>query len=201
MHRYLCVLSSAGFLMLSVFVYRHLKINLVDLCDLSKCPYCYGTDLCVYFKNGDVTLVTDSLDSLIFNYVNTKNVYLAKFHNKSVIIKKLAHDKEISEFDDLLCTERGLGSDCSVSEIHDVFDYKSELVMFLNHSEYLSNFKTCSEDATMLFLDLILRNKPENVSEDIYMRQVWTILKLNVEPLLLQVRLMIDKHFCSFLFE
>ena len=78
--------------------------------EVPKCPACYGENLCPEILKERLTLSNWTfLKSFLFN---AKNTYFGQFRGESVILKKLAHDRELKNFDDGLChlTQRSCDS-------------------------------------------------------------------------------------------
>ena len=116
----LLVYTFIAILCLSVYkLYRHRDIQLSDdtFSNLSKCPACYGSSLCTYFKSGDIALLGYSwwsIDSLF----NVKNVYHGVWwsRNRSVVLKKLGYDSELAQLDRRICDFVHLDGSCDVKE-------------------------------------------------------------------------------------
>ena len=70
---------------------------------LSKCPACYGDDLCSYISAGDIQL-TGADSWRLLKHLNVKNVFKGfwKSRNQSVVIKKLGYDSEMEDIDSSL---------------------------------------------------------------------------------------------------
>lgn len=169
----------------SSVLYHYTTKSVFDLCEFEKCPYCYGVDLCEEFKQNKITLKVDSLKTFFYNYVSVKNVYLAKFHQESVVLKKLGHNDELNNLDKQVCSET---SDSDFSENSNyVINYTDKIVTFLNRAADISDFKICSEEASAIFLQNVLYLGSKANTMDTYIKNIWTILQVNVEPLLIQV--------------
>ena len=77
----------------------------------SKCPACYGRNLCEKFlyKKTSNDVVTQQEELKIFsrwnilNVLNVKNVFYGKFANNIYVLKKLAHNSELAQFDNNVC--------------------------------------------------------------------------------------------------
>ena len=97
------------FLILHIFC--NVKIDNVFV-SKSKCPSCYGNDLCNDLQEAEVFKNWN-----ILSVLNTKNVYLGKFKDKKCVMKKLAHNNELDNFDSLLCSSYKLSGKCDVSDV------------------------------------------------------------------------------------
>jgi len=71
-----------------------------NVLEISKCPGCYGQNLCPQILKGSISLTNWSLSKYLFN---AKNTFFAQYNGKRVILKKLAHDHELVEFDQQMC--------------------------------------------------------------------------------------------------
>ena len=92
--------------LLCFFIYeilrRSKKINLRshEVLEIEKCPACFGEDLCPEFFHGTIQLKDFALWQSLFN---EKNIYFGQYKGKDVVLKKLAHDKELLNFDTKIC--------------------------------------------------------------------------------------------------
>ena len=95
--------------MIVLTVLHHPHVLILDLRDdsfseVSKCPACYGDNLCSLISEADIQL--SGLDSwTISRHFNTKNVFRGFWssRNMSVIIKKLGYDSELEQLDKKIC--------------------------------------------------------------------------------------------------
>lgn len=180
-------LLSFSVLVLSVVLYKYLKIDLIKYCEREKCPYCYGTDLCEFFTNNTVNIVDETFTKFFTNRFSVKNVIYAELFGENVVLKKLVHTKQLLEFDELICTDNKLGKGCNISLVNDYHNYTDKILEVLNtKNRQLAAFKLCSEKGANVFAYEIF-SKYKTPEE---LKHVWTALKLNVEPLLLEVRLL-----------
>ena len=79
-----------------------LKIDLSNhkVLEIEKCPACYGDDLCPEFIHGNIEISNQNFWTVVFN---AKNVYFGLYKGHDVVLKKLAHTKELETFDRKLC--------------------------------------------------------------------------------------------------
>lgn len=170
-------------------LYYYISYPIFDICEFEKCPYCYGIDQCEQFIDNKITLKTDSVVTFIRNYVSVKNVFLASASGgaNTVILKKLGHDGELNNLDKLVCSEISYDNMCNFSVKHDVFNYTEKIVTFLNNASEFRNFRSCSENTSDVFVKSIFQTG-NTVVHDSRITNIWTILQVNVEPLMLQVR-------------
>ncbi|KAK9713022.1 Protein-kinase domain of FAM69 [Popillia japonica] len=152
--------------------------------DLEKCPYCYGNGMCTAFNTKDVRV---SFLSLI-NILNYKNIYYGEYNNIDVIVKKLASSDELRRFDDYVCYENRLDNGCDLGLIDDQQNYTQKILDYMNGNiNEFKPFKVCSKAAAEVLYDEFLKAKPDDVDNKSYLKNVWTTLKINVEPLILQL--------------
>lgn len=144
---------------ISVVTYFVVQKPLVELSDLSKCPFCYGDNLCTAIQRNEITLEFSSFSKFFFNIFSIKNVYFAMYKSQKVILKKLAAEKELLNIN--LCD-----SNCS----------ETEIINNLNEGRN-KNFKLCSG-----FGEIFLRSCRY---KDI--RNICTIIHVNIEPIILEM--------------
>ncbi|XP_045601998.1 divergent protein kinase domain 2A [Procambarus clarkii] len=88
---------------------------------LHTCPACYGQTLCSHLLHDEYSSTTKiQLTGFstwkIMNFFNVKNVYYGESAENSVVLKKLAHDSELKEFDSNLCKASRDTEQCDVSQ-------------------------------------------------------------------------------------
>lgn len=167
-------LISFSVVVFSIILYEYLKVDLIEQCELEKCPYCYGTDLCKLFFNSSINLVDDSLIELITNHFSVKNVFYAEMYQEKIVLKKLAHTNELQQLDEIVSVQFSKNY---------IVNFTKEILNILTvKRKDVSTFKVCSESDAVVFTQEIL----STITED-NLKHIWTILQINVEPLLLQV--------------
>lgn len=96
-----------------------LKIRLQDdrISEASKCPACYGTNLCHFIDTGDIH-VTGPHSWRLSQLINVKNVFHGFWtsRNTSVVIKKLGYDSELELLDRRLCKAASEEAGCHPGE-------------------------------------------------------------------------------------
>lgn len=75
-------------------------LNVADekFLEIKKCPACFGVQLCPAFLTGDIVPETWSRYKAT-QLLNQRNVYFATFHDKHVVLKKLAHNSRLEQLD------------------------------------------------------------------------------------------------------
>ncbi|EFA09089.2 Deleted in autism protein 1 homolog-like Protein [Tribolium castaneum] len=66
-----------------------------NLFDPSKCPFCYGSDLCKDIAR--IRLQYKTFSDLFYNLFSVKNIFFAEYDGKRVVLKKLGHDSELEQ--------------------------------------------------------------------------------------------------------
>lgn len=139
------------------------NISPISLCEPETCPFCYGDNFCNEVKE-NITLKYDSFSSFVFNLLSVKNVYFGEYGDSDIIIKKLVHSsyfdklkEDILKFSNLQITKKHL----------------EEVIC-----EKTSKFQVCDRDTSTTFMHKFVHKNNTHT---------WTILKVNVEPLLLEL--------------
>lgn len=145
------------FVIIGIVAFFLLPKNIIELCDLSKCPFCYGDNFCEDINK--IGLDFSSFSKFFFNVFSVKNVYFGLYNGESVVLKKLIREKEISS---LVLNN----SNCS----------KDEIVKYLSEDNN-KNFKICRGSIDH-FLQCISY-------KDI--KSICAILHVNVEPIILEL--------------
>ncbi|CAH2215388.1 jg22769 [Pararge aegeria aegeria] len=146
----------------SVLLFGGLKgPQVMRLTDLHRCPACYGVTVCPELYSNQITL-----DSSHWNMFNAKNIYYGYTKsNRRVVLKKLAHNWELKEFDDNLCNNWRLK---------------------LDYTEPRKGLVMCPYAYSLYdFIQSFLNNKREGYKSELI--NIWTMLSINPEPIILQV--------------
>lgn len=176
-----------------LYININININLpVDrLCELHKCPACYGISECNYIKNINITL--DDMFSLINYLFGVKNVFMGKYFENKVVLKKLAHTSELKAFDEMLCENRNLQFLCkdnlNINNHNSQLDFyelvKKKLAFnFTEDDNSLLRLCPNIRNIDILFHNLYIKNK--ELDSNIFYINLWTLVMINPEPLLLQ---------------
>ena len=110
------------------------RLNLIRvpdyLTEMSKCPACFGTDMCPEIKSGAIRIVEpDANDEL-----KLKGVYNGYWNQKPVVLKRLNRHKEYAKVDSFLCQNASMELNCDVSKA------------ILSEKSLVQNEKTFSPD-------------------------------------------------------
>lgn len=163
--------------------------RVMSLTDLDRCPACYGITVCPELYSNQIMLESHRWGSIF----NAKNVYHGYTKsNRRVILKKLAHNWELKDFDLKLCSFWNLQHTCrpiNLLNLSNVNDKIIEAVTF-NLSwpdiEPRKGLVMCPYAYSYSdFIQPVLNNGNSNYKVD--MLNVWTMLTINPEPIILQV--------------
>ncbi|XP_063915946.1 divergent protein kinase domain 2A isoform X2 [Zophobas morio] len=129
-----------------------------SLSDSIKCPFCYGIDLCKDVDDKRITLTYKSFGDVFYNLFSVKNLYFAEYGDKRVVLKKLGHKEELDR----------------IRRTHVAQD---DVLNFMKSDDGVRSFRPCSKETAKTFLN--------EMSSNFDLDQIWTILQVNVEPLIL----------------
>lgn len=159
--------------------------------ELPSCPSCYGQGLCPLIlphQNASVQRIelTGTSGWKLMKFVNYKNVYYGHSGENPVVLKKLAHDTELREFDKKVCNmKRALN--CNVSEILGDLLWRNNYDVALVIRQHPSVFG--KSDSIMCNHSRILQHlyrKYTKIDKGPHQQQHFlTTLAINSEPLLL----------------
>lgn len=183
-------LISLLILTLALFI-KKLNLNVIQITEKEKCPACFGVSMCQDIADNSVTLEYTDFYSFFNNMLSVKNVYYGSYKNQKVIMKKLAHKAELDGFDDMICTNPDLlelchtKSDKKYSKIdfhktiitelsnQDLTDPNNKLIMCPTTTNIYGLFKSVQVESTVKHGD--------------YYKFLWSSIKINPEPIILQV--------------
>lgn len=191
-------------LALSNSLYFYLKLDEIHINDESflnklSCPLCYGEDMCSSLETNSkypISLESEFLNTyFVQSLFNVKNVFkgIENYTNKKIILKKLAHDSELKEFDDNEhnCLLRIESEPClSNLAIYNrtLLTKRIDFTSFQAFVNYL-NIESM-KCASQRLMNLTFKTDPE-FSQNYFNKNlmILTTLKLNIEPIILRVKL------------
>lgn len=132
--------------------------DIKELCDLSKCPFCYGDNFCAEITS-NASLDFSSFSKFFFNVFSVKNVYFGLYRVEPIVLKKLISSNEISNM-----------------ELNDVKCSEDEILKYLSDGTN-KNFKLCS-GSPKIFLQSVKYKDIKNVC---------AILHGSIEPIILEL--------------
>lgn len=141
-----------------------------------NCHFCYGFTSCHLLDINELTFDHSDLSAIFSNYFGSKNVYFVKRRNKKMVFKQLASDAELQEFDEISFKFR------NKNDI-DFLTYIKKVVS-TDMNDTNSKLRLCPNTKN---INLLFQNRLSNNSFSY--KIVWTLLKINPEPLILQVML------------
>lgn len=187
-------------LCLSMYIYGSLIVSLtrnhlVDdaFLQTDKCPACYGHSLCWAFKDNQIKLKGWSQVRLL-DFVNIKNVHFAEHseHGQTMVLKKLAHDKELDEIDEKLCQDALRPVGCDIARVlmrTNTGDEIRRLGLLPKHLKGTASMFSCP---TYNLIDKVMESYKEKLKPDnpeVMTRdklQLYVTAITNPEPLMLQ---------------
>ena len=188
------------FIILGISI-KKFNLTVTEITEQEKCPACFGISMCQEINDNKVYFEFTDFYSVFNNIFSIKNVYYGRHKNKKIIMKKLAHKSELDDFDKMICQNIELFELCYKetpnTEIKTDF-YK--LIVFQltqsNMNDPNTKIRLCpsKESIDELLLNLQIKHKPE---KEEYYKYLWTSIKINPEPIILQVT---NNLICNFRF-
>ena len=178
-------LVTYGYIFHYFFLYNHVSDR--GYLETHKCPACYGHSLCNQLQYGMGKYTGYSKLQFLNSLANIKNVNFGRFGGTEVVFKKLAHDSELHDFDEEMCSKAKMGSGCNVGDAMSKFISGSRIVT-VEEVKGISDLTKCPSqrlvdqivDKYKEKADAIDMSFPEKLG-------LITTLKINPEPLMLQV--------------
>lgn len=176
---------------LTVLLFGDLKSPVIlRLTDLDRCPACFGISICPELYSNQIALDSNSWT----NIFNAKNVYYGYTKtNKRVVLKKLAHDWELKSFDSKLCEVWNKSRNCKPKELLNESNVEKQIIRSVQYNlttpdtEPRKGLIICPYAYSVFdFIQPVFKSKNSNMKSD--MINIWTMLNINPEPLILQVR-------------
>ncbi|XP_050574615.1 divergent protein kinase domain 2A [Bombus affinis] len=162
------------------------------LTELHKCPACFGISACNYIHEIDIAF--HDFYSVFAYFFGVKNVFFGSFNNSRVVLKKLAQNSELDEFDRMLCKNKRISHICikNAKEIDNKVevDFHELIKKEVHVNSTKSNFNHLKLCPTVQHLNDLLSNvyrNEKNIDRNILHINIWVLTVLNPEPLLLQI--------------
>ncbi|XP_063833670.1 divergent protein kinase domain 2A [Ostrinia nubilalis] len=181
-------------LYVSVLLFGDLKSpRVMNLTDLDRCPACFGVTVCPELYSNQIIMESNHHWHSMFN---AKNIYYGYTKsNRRVVMKKLAHDWELKELDSKLCKIWHLKRDCKPINLLNVSNIDEKMISIISYniswpdSEPRKGLVLCPYTYSFYdFIQPVLNNqKSNNNNYKSDMLNVWTMLSINPEPIILQV--------------
>lgn len=175
------VMTAVLVTLLACYVYKELNTTISNLTKVNSCPFCFGKEFCQLLHTNTTISNADSL-----NVFNSKNVFRATFNDREIILKKLANSAEINVFDKSIC---GDVEYCNTSLINISINEEDIIkVLLRNKPDEVNSLKVCGPNVAMEFLkDVVSLDSYANMKKKDMLTNIWTILSINPEPLILQL--------------
>lgn len=166
--------------------------QIMQLTDLYRCPACYGISVCPELYSSQIVLDSSQWTSM-FNVKNIYYGYTKSDRPRRVVLKKLAHDWEFLEFDEKLCKEFNLKENCKPVHLLNATNIDDKVLKMIEYNvswpdvEPRKGLVLCPYTYSLhdLLNPLIMNGKGNYKLE---MLNIWTMLNINPEPIILQVR-------------
>jgi len=204
------ILIGIVYIILNLFIIYfqidEIKLNdEINFLNLNKCPYCYGMDICdeIIGNNGFskyYITFNEPKNWFFFNsyflqeIFNIKNIWfgIENFSGKELIFKKLAHNSELNSFDliESICSENKNNAEVCKASIAKL--NISKLTEKLNENSLAQISKLLDVQCTECFPQRLIDKLYSDTSRHSYLTQnimLLTTLKINPEPIVLQVNL------------
>ncbi|XP_063369786.1 divergent protein kinase domain 2A [Cydia amplana] len=175
---------------ISVLLFGDLKSPVVmHITDLDRCPACYGVSVCPELYSNQIMLESGNHWSRMFN---AKNVYYGYTKsNRRVVLKKLAQNWELQEFDSKLCKSWQLKDDCKPRDLLNLSNIVNKIK---NMVHYNFSWPDTEPRKGLVFcpyatgiLDFINTSNKKFTDSKSDLINIWTSLSINPEPLILKV--------------
>ncbi|XP_070165715.1 divergent protein kinase domain 2A [Polyergus mexicanus] len=174
-----------------------LRINIIiqsypsvtQLTEQHKCPVCYGVSACHNIHQ--INLLWHDINTIVSHLFGVKNVFFATYNQSKVVLKKLAQSSELKAFDVALCKKLHLEYPCTnvlLDKYIVDFDNRIKETITSNFSkDNSSRLRLCPtiQHLDDLFYNVHLNNK--HIDPTQYLINLWTLVSLNPEPLILQI--------------
>lgn len=170
-------------------IVRSLYPSVTQLTEQHKCPVCYGVSAChdIY----KINLLWHDINAIISHLFDVKNVFFATYNQSKVVLKKLAQSSELKAFDVTFCKILHLEYPCSNVPLDryvaDFYNHIKETLTSDFSKDDTSRLRLCPtiQHFDDLFHNVHLNNK--HIAPTQYLINLWTLVSLNPEPLILQV--------------
>ncbi|XP_018398867.1 PREDICTED: deleted in autism protein 1 homolog [Cyphomyrmex costatus] len=170
-------------------ILQSLYPSITQLTELHKCPACYGVSTCHNIHKID--LLWNDVNAIISHLFGVKNVFFGVYNESKVVLKKLAHSSELKALDITLCSELHLGYPCLNVPLDrykaDFYNLIRKIITSDFSKDDTSRLRLCPTIRHLddLFYNIHLNNK--HIEPTQYLINLWTLVSINPEPLILQV--------------
>ncbi|CAG4938930.1 unnamed protein product [Colias eurytheme] len=174
----------------SVLLFGNFKgPQIMQITNLDRCPACYGVTVCPELYSSQIILDSTHWSSMF----NVRNIFYGYTKsNRRVVLKKLAHDWEFREFDEKICKVMNLSESCNVKALLNISNIDQKVIDIVQYNlswqdtEPRKGIVLCPYAYSIYdLLHPLLNNRNGNYKSE--MINIWTMLNINPEPILLQV--------------
>lgn len=179
------------FLMKNVVI-QDLHPSVIQLAEIHKCPACYGVSVC---HNVHKMNISWHFSTILFYLYGTESVFFGAYNQNKVVLKKLAQPSELKTLDIVYCKKLHLEYPCSKNvfkeklnrHVADFDDLIKKIIASDFSEDDSSRLRLCptTRHIDELFHNIYLNYRHTNPIE--YLINLWTLVSINPEPLILQV--------------
>ncbi|XP_026826615.1 deleted in autism protein 1 homolog isoform X2 [Ooceraea biroi] len=170
-------------------ILRSFYPSVTQLTELHKCPACYGISACRDIH--EVDLLWHDRKAIFSHLFGVKNVFFGTYNRSKVVLKKLAHSFELNAFDVALCEKLDFNYPCSNIPLDrftvDFYHLIEKTITSDFSKDDSSRLRLCP---IVYHLDDLLHNvylNNKNVDSTEFLINLWTLVSVNPEPLILQI--------------
>ncbi|EFN83716.1 Uncharacterized protein C3orf58, partial [Harpegnathos saltator] len=173
-------------------IIQNLRPSIIQLVEIHKCPVCYGVSACHDIHK--VNLLWHDINVIFLHLFGIKNVFFGTYNQDKVVLKKLAHSSELEAFDVTFCNKLYLEYPCSNISKEKLNKHVASFDVFIKKiittdfsKDDSSRLRLCP---TIQHIDNLLYSIHLNykyVDSMEYLINLWTLVSINPEPLILQV--------------
>lgn len=183
-----------GLIMMVAFmraIWSSLRPDPLPLSEFDKCPACYGVSVCDEIVKGNIKITPFGLYSAIAHVIASKNVFFGTMGQTRVVLKKLAHSYELRALDEIICGNKSFSSLCPGHRTNTKYEsdinFRSLVVRAITSSFLVPDASSLRLCPNAHHFDELFANVYANGVDhkDVYL---WTLISVNPEPLVLQVR-------------
>ncbi|XP_012232214.2 divergent protein kinase domain 2A [Linepithema humile] len=163
--------------------------SITQYTEINKCPVCYGVSACFNIYEAELWR---EFTVVLIHLFDVKNAFFGTYNQTQVVLKKLAYSTELKAFDIAWCNKFHRQYPCSNILLDnyttDFYDSIEQTITLNFSKDDASRLRLCP---TVQHLDDFLRNVHLNnkhfINNTQYLINLWTLVSINPEPLILQI--------------
>lgn len=188
----LCIGISCTLFLTRNVIIQILYPSITQLAEVHKCPTCYGVSACHDIHK--INLSWHDASTIFLHLFGIKNVFFGSYNHDKIVLKKLAHSSELKAFDIAFCNKLHLEYPCTSISEEELSKYATDLDDLIKKTvssdfsnDDSSRLRLCptTQHIDDLFYNIHLNYKHADTID--YLINLWTLLSINPEPLILQV--------------